>query len=252
METLNMIADDIAYKLGNPFDTVLKESIRRTVKHWRVTLIRQDMLRNKRIFEDYLTSATFTLQKVDLVKELGVEICCGLIAPELESDREPEYLAYKVMGEVPKVIRNRVNTKDGFSFVGNALRTERFLYTKLHLYQRDKLLPLSGNRTFYIHVNNNYYVLPNNTNDSFCDIVFEGVLENPELYYDDCEDVLINDREFKIPGDMLTIIKDSIVKGTYPLMNVDSKFIEVKPSSAPMTMNPVGGGEYNPEANDNN
>lgn len=249
METLNMIADDIAYKLGNPFDATFKESIKRTVKHWRVTLIRQDMLKNKRIFEDYLSSATFELKRIDLVKELGIEICCGLISPEL--DTESEYIAYKVLGNVPKVIRNRVHTKDGFSFVGNTIRTERFLFTQLHNLKRSKLLPLSGDRTFYVHINNNYYVIPSNGN-SFCDITFEGVLENPEDYCTDCEDSFPDDREFKIPSDMLTIIKDSIIRGAYPLMNVDDKTVEVKPTSAPMQMNPVGGSEQNPESNDNN
>lgn len=249
METLNMIADDIAYKLGRPYDAIFKESIKRTVKHWRVTLIRQDMLKNKRIFEDYLTSVTFELERVDLVKDLGIEICCGLISPEL--DTESEYIAYKVKGVVPKVIRNRVNTKDGFSFVGNAIRTERFLYTHLQHLKRDKSLPLSGTRTFYVHINSDYYVIPSSTN-SYCDITFEGVLENPEEACTDCGDTFPDDREFKIPGDMLTIIKDSVIRGAYPLMNVDTKLTEVKPTSAPMQMNPVGGGETNPEANDNN
>ena len=248
METLNMIADDIAYKLGNPLDTVLKESIRRTVKHWRVTLIRQDMLRNKRVFEDYLSSVKFDLERVDLVKDLGIEICCGLIDSTL--DFESEYIAYKVKGEVPKIIRNKIYTKDGFSFVGNALRTERFLYSTMQTISRNQLLPLSGNKTFYTKINNTYYVLPFKGRE-YCDIVFEGVLENPEEFCEDCGDVEPNDMEFKIPGDMLTIIKDNIVKGTYPMLYVDTKFVEVKPTAQPMTMNQVGNNQAEQQQDDN-
>jgi len=236
METLNMIADDIAYKLGNPYDAMFKESIRRTVKHWRVTLLRQSMVREKRIFEDYLTSVTFELERVDLVDALGVEICCGLIAPEL--DEESEFIAYKVIGDVPKIIRNPVNTRDGFNFVGNVLRTERFLFTQLHQIQRERSLPLNSQRTYYVHINNDYYVIPNSPDKTYCDIVFEGVLEDPEEYCTDCGDTFPNDRPFKIPMDILTIIKDSIVQGRYPLLNVENREVEVKPEANPVQRGP--------------
>lgn len=236
METLNMIADDIAYKLGNPYDAMFKESIRRTVRHWRVTLLRQSMVREKRIFEDYLTSVSFELERVDLVKALGVEICCGLISPEL--DEESEFIAYKVIGEVPKIIRNPINTRDGFNFVGNVLRTERFLFTQLHQLQRERALPLTSNRTYYVHINNNYYVIPNSPGNTYCDIVFEGVLENPEEFCTDCGDAFPEDVPFKVPMDILTIIKDSIIQGRYPLLNVDNKEVEVKAAGNPVQQGP--------------
>lgn len=237
MNTLNKIADDVAFKLGSPTDVMLRNSIKATIIHLRATLITQDLQRNNRILQDYLQSITLELEPVDLITDLGIEVCCGLISPEL--DVNDEMPAFKVIGTVPKMIRNPFYRKDGFTFVGNAIRTERFRYSPLHLIAQNSLLPLSGTVTYYTKINDTYYVIPLDKRKSYCDITFEGIYED---FREDCNcefNGFPDDKELPIPMDMITYIKRGLISGEYPLLNVDTENVEVKKDGAPTTGNPA-------------
>lgn len=234
---LQEIAEDIAYKLGDQFNTTLKESIKQTLIVYRAKYIRDDVERNG-VISDIHFSQTFTveLEEVNLLTHFGANTEC--ITSICDDDTElPEYTILISKNKIPKPVRLKNASGDSFQFVGTIDGVKRFKYTTLDKYPYLRELPYNSKTIYYSFINERLIILNNlNCNDmmntlDLCNALIKSVFENPRDIYTFCPtQVFIDDNEFPIGLDMLMSMKQSILKGEYPLIPVkDGEQVNIKP-----------------------
>ena len=74
--TLNQIAEDIAYKLGDQFNHTLNESIKHTLIYYRSKFIRDDIEKNGININTYYQTIVLNLEKVNKLEDVGADIAC--------------------------------------------------------------------------------------------------------------------------------------------------------------------------------
>ena len=74
--TLNQIAEDIAYKLGDQFNHTLNESIKHTLIYYRSKFIRDDIEKNGININTYYQTIVLNLEKVNKLEDIGADIAC--------------------------------------------------------------------------------------------------------------------------------------------------------------------------------
>ena len=222
--TLNEIAENIAYKLGEQFNHTLKESIKHSIIYYRAKFLRDDIDRNDFSYIDYTQSITIPLIKVNMIDEFKKEICCDIFGNAENCLEGLKILRTEI--PVPKPIRIKNFGGIGYRFVGNPLRTKSYSFTPMERYKYIKLLSYN-NSTYYSIINNYVYIL---NSLEICDIAFEGAFDNPIEIAELCgNNKFSDDNDFPIATDLLYYIEQGIIKGEYPLINKqDGKQVNIE------------------------
>jgi hypothetical protein len=208
MQTLNQIADDIAYKLGEPFNYILKENLKYTVKYWRAVLIRRDLERNAPSVELY-QSFVVPLIKVDKADNCYQPVNCIV----LKTDRD-----------VPASVR--IKSDVPYKFVGSIERSINFTYTHLEELPLTFENEYTSNVIRYSLINRRLYIY-NNT--KFQNVCIEDIWADPSEVNICDTDCYTDDKPFPLPDDILALIVSSILNGQYKVLSAQEVKIENKP-----------------------
>lgn len=235
MTTLNEIAENIAYKLGDQFNHTLKESIKDTLINYRAKFIRDDLDKNSTSDVHFHQVGTIQFEVINLLTAFNADyssvtsVCTDVLLQE-------NYKVLRSIQDIPTPLRSKASSRIPFSYLGRVDGSKNFIYTTLDKYVYIKTLPYSLNTIYYTIINSKVYILNNlskcDVNDTLgiCNVLFKGIFENPRDFYDVCNntDIFIDDLPFPIGRDMLMSISNNILKGEYPLVNKDGKEVHIK------------------------
>lgn len=235
MQTLNQIAENIAYKLGDQFNHTLRESIKLTILDYRSKFIRDDLDRNYLSEIHFVQTGILKLKVVNLLEEFKTDYSCiSVICSDVQSQE-----TYKVLvsDTIPIPIRLKNSNRSPFLYLGRKDGSKNFTYTTLDKFPYIRSLPYSSSTIYYTIINNKIYIINNlakcdiNQTLRICDILLKGIFEDPRDFYNACEnnDTFIDDMPFPISRDMLMQASQAILKGEYPLVPKDGEQINIKP-----------------------
>ena len=239
MDTLNAIAENIAYQLGDQFNMTLRESIKDTIIIYRSKMLRDSDTRN---FDDmalFAQNLSVPLIKVDLYKEFGIGVAKQALSfLNVNLDSTITYEVLRTKEKVPTPLRHHMMHREPFRFVGSFNGSDYFYYTTLGTYKYDSILPNRLDTIFYIYINNYIYVVNNlrkcdvtNSLD-LKEIFISSIFDNPRTAYKICDDpsVKIDDRPFPMSGDLLSSIYNMVKRGEFvPGYTKDGQAINLKP-----------------------
>lgn len=233
---LQEIAENIAYKLGQQFNHVLKESIKHSLIVYRAKYIRDDIERNgQNINNHFLQYFKVELEEVNLLTIFGANMDCieGLCDT---SEELSEYTILRSTKKIPKPVRLKNAARDLYNFVGTIDGAKRFTYTTLDKFQYVRLLPYTSKTIYYTIIDDYLYILNNLACEDImdtlviCNALVMGIFEDPRVVYTFCSsEAFVDDNEFPIGADMLMSLEQAILKGEYPLIPVDGEEINLKP-----------------------
>lgn len=210
MASLNSIAENIAYSLGQQFNNTLKESIKDSIVDHRAMLIRQDLENNPLSYTDYLTSFCMKLEEVNRSQCPDLPSNCTLL---------------QTKEVLPKPLRIKNNGRVNLKFVGTADRKYTFTFETLQALQYMEYLPFQSNVVYYTIINNRVLIL---NRDVLCKVLIEEVVADPRKISDcDYPDRFPDDIEIDIPTDMLVTIKRLVRQG-YPEYLTDGKEVNIE------------------------
>ena len=212
MATLNSIAENIAFSLGQQFNETLKQSIKDSVIDYRALLIRQDLDNNPLSYTDYLQSFCIELEEVDKSECPGLALNCSVL-------RSKEI--------IPKPLRIKYNGRINFKYVGSIDRSKTLTFATGQELKYVLGLPFQESVIYYTMVNGKLIVL-NNLN--LCKLLIEEVIADPRLIQDcDHPDTFPDDIEFPIPEDFLVKVKQ-FIKQEYNQQITDGAEITIEPN----------------------
>ena len=236
MQSLNQIAENIAFKLGDQFNHTLKESIKDTVINYRAKFIRDDLDRNFLSEVHFSQAGAIQFEVVNLLDAFkadftNISAICG------DSILQERYQVLRSTKDIPTPIRTKSSGKNPFNYVGRLDGSKKFVYTTLDAFPYLKTLPYSLHTIYYTIINNRIYIINNltqcdiNATLNITNLLIKGVLENPREFYNACDngDTFIDDMNFPIGRDMLMQVSQAILKGEYPLVPKDGQEINIKP-----------------------
>lgn len=240
MTTLNLIAENIAYKLGDQFNQTLIESIKDTLLNYRAKFIRDDLDRNSLSEIHFSQIITIHFEEVNLMTEFHADFSCiSAICDNVLT--QSKYNLLKSAVKIPLPVRGKAAGKNPFYYLGTIDGMKQFIYTALDTYRYYKTLPYNHNTVYYTILNGYIYILNNlescsTTNNiidglGICNAMIKSVFEDPREVYSLCQDknIFIDDRLFPISKDMLVLISNAILKGEYPLTPKDGEQVNIKP-----------------------
>lgn len=209
MATLNSIAENIAFSLGQQFNDTLMESIKDSVIDYRAMLIRQDLENNPLSYTDYLQSFCMELEQVSKVDCFHTNYGGNVL---------------RTKEEVPKPLRLKYNGRVNFKFVGSVDRSTAFTFETGQALKYVVDLPFQDEVIYYTIVNRKLIIL---NNLKLCKVLIEEVIADPRNI-NDCEqpDVFADDIEFPIPDDFLPKIKQ-FIKRDYPQYIADGAEVKI-------------------------
>ena len=209
MITLNKIAEEVAYELGEQFNMVLRELIKSKVIDYRALFIRQDLVKNGNNVLDYYQ--TYCLK---LIEQDGIK--CGFNIDRIVLVTETT---------IPKSLRIKGNGRVPFRYIGATSKTKPFIYTTVEEFEYLQFLPYQDKLIYYTYVNSKIAVL--NTLKP-CDILIEDIVADPRDIKDCNKDLIApDDVEFPIPQDMLVSIKKSIKQDIMPQLAKDGETVNI-------------------------
>src|SRR6478736_4621943 len=109
MQTLNAIAENMAYQLGDQFNTTLKQSIKDTVVTYRSKFLRDSDVRNFDDMAIFAQNLSVPLIKVDLYEELGIGVAkqaLSFITTNIPT--EQKYMVLRTKEQIPVPYRNHI------------------------------------------------------------------------------------------------------------------------------------------------
>ena len=235
MKTLNQIAENIAYKLGDQYNTILKNSIKDTILDYRAKFIREDLDRNFLSDVHFTQVGTLQFKVVNLLKEFGADFSMiSAICPDVIN--QDKYNILKSTKPIPLPIRRKNAGKNPYSYIGKVDGSKKFTYVALDTFVYVYNLPYTSRTIYYTIINNYLYILNNlqecdiNSTLSLCNVLIKDVFENPSDFYNACNNTgFIDDMPFPMGIDMIVNISQAIVKGEYPLKPKDGETINIKP-----------------------
>jgi hypothetical protein len=236
MKTLNQIAENIAFKLGDQFNSTLKESIKSTILDYRAKYIRDDLDRNFLSDAHFSQTGTVKFEKVNLIKEFNDNFgIVSAICPDILN--QENYFVLKSTKIIPLPIRTKGSSNSLYSYLGSPLGNTRFVYTSLDKFYYYKYLPYNLKTIYYTVINNYIYILNNLDKCDLTDAntiafaLIKDVFEDPAAFFNNCEnaDTWADDAPFPIGIDMLTTMSNAILKGEYPLTPKDGQTVNIKP-----------------------
>lgn len=239
MDTLNSIAENIAYQLGDQFNMTLRESIKDTLIIYRAKMLRDSDTRNFDDMSLFAQNLSVPLIKVDLYEELGLGLATQALA-FLGSDftTKTKYAILRTKEKVPTPYRNHMMHREPFRYVGSFEGSTYFHHTTLFTFKYESILPHREKAIFYMYINGYIYII---NNLRTCDITssldlkelfISSIFDNPRKAYNICEDpsTFVDDRPFPMSGDLLVSIYNMVKKGEFvPGYTKDGQVINLKP-----------------------
>lgn len=206
MTTLNNIAEDIAFSLGEQFNETLKESIKNDIIEQRAFLIEQDVERNGVNSFDYVQSYCIELERVNQSE-----------CPELSIGK----YVLKSKQRIANPLKLKNNGASNFKSITSVNRSTILSYANLNSLKYHKMLPLQNNVTYY-SFNNGYLYVLNNLKP--CKLIVEGIVSDPREIKDcNFPDKFPDDVPFPIGKSMITRLKDFIRKTYSPSLIKDEE-----------------------------
>lgn len=196
MNTLNSIAEGIAFKLGEQFNDTLKEDIKNDFINYRSTFIRRDLERNQMSYLEFLQPICVEMELADGSYCEGLHSGC---------------IVLKSKKPIAKPVRLKTNGRTSFHFVGTVTKSKSFVFTTQQEMCYNSFLPLQNNTIYYGYMNG-HLVVYNNPHE--CKVLMEYIVADPRDI-NDCNfpDTFSDDLEILLPQDMITditrIIHDS-------------------------------------------
>jgi hypothetical protein len=236
MNTLNKIAENIAFKLGDQFNMTLRESIKNTVLDYRAKFIRDDTDRN--FISDVHLSQVLNIEfeVVDLLTEFKANFeLVNAICPDTEIQQRYKVLRSKTL--VPLPVRTKLSRRSPYQYLGRITGEKGFTYTDLEQYYYIRTTRYNTKTVYYTFINGRIYIINNlkecdiNNTLEIVNVMVKSIFEDPREAYNACSDrsIKIDDRMFPIPMDMLMQISNSIIRGEYRLPPTDGETINIKP-----------------------
>lgn len=236
MATLNQIAENIAFKLGDQFNMTLRESIKDTVINYRGKFIRDDSDRNFISELHFSQTGVIEFEEVNLIHEFTTDpFCISAICdnPQLQD----KYKVLRGKKKLPLPIRTKTSSNNPYSYLGRIDGSKVFSYTDLAKFPYVKNVKYNERTIYYTIINRRPYIINNldscdiNHSLGICKALIKGIYENPRELYNACinGDTFVDDMDFPIGIDMLMQITNGIVKGEYGLVPKDGQQINIKP-----------------------
>ena len=236
MQTLNQIAENIAYKLGDQFNMTLRESLKDTILNYRAKFIRDDLDRNSLSDIHFVQTLNIQFEEVDLLNEFGANFeIVSAICDDVSIQSKYKVLRSKNL--IPTPVRTKIASRNPFVYFGRLEGSKAFTYTRLDMFRYIRLQPYNHHTIYYTVLNNWIYILNSLIE---CDItnslgihnaMLRSIFEDPREAYTACSDrnKFMDDRPFPIGRDMLMQITNGILKGEYPLVPKDGEIVNIKP-----------------------
>jgi len=153
METLNAIAENIAYQLGDQYNMTLRESIKDTLIIYRSKMLRDSDSRN---FDDmalFAQNLSVPLVVVDLYKDFGLGLAKQALSfLNINVNLETTYSVVRTKEKVPVPFRSKLMHREPFRYVGSFEGGAFFHYTTLSTFKYDSILPNRETTIFYIYM----------------------------------------------------------------------------------------------------
>jgi hypothetical protein len=234
METLNQIAETIAYKLGDQFNSTLKESIKDDAIGYRAKFLRDDEDRNSISVVHTSQTLIIPFERISLLEAFGVNMeCITAICPNTEL--QEKYMVLRSKKEIPLPIRFKNTSRNPYMYVGRQDGSKSFTYTSIDKFPYYINLPYNSKTVYYTIINKRVYIINNlnecdlNSTLNLCGVLMQGVFENPRDFYNACDsDDFADDLRFPIGLDMLAQIKKTIIS-EYPIKPKDAQQVNIKP-----------------------
>jgi hypothetical protein len=236
MTTLNQIAENIAYKLGDQFNLTLRESIKDTVIIYRAKFIRDDLDKNFLSESHFSQVGTIQFEVVNLLEEFNADFS-NISAICANVTKQDKYKILRSKQLIPTSVRTKVSSRNPFLFLGKVDGSKNFTFTTLDKYYYYQHIPYQENNIFYIYLNNRIYIINNlnlcdiNESLNISNVMIKGIFENPRELYNACvnNDTYMDDMPFPIGLDMLMSITNNILKGEYPIKVKDGEQVNIHP-----------------------
>lgn len=215
MATLNELAEDIAFKLGDQYNHTLKESIKHTLVFYRSKFLRDDIDRNGTNVNSYYQTVVIDFEEVNIFDDLEANVkCLATMCKDAKDD--DKYKVLKSTKQIPQFLRLKNNNLPPFRFLGSLTRLVRFKPATPETFEYIKDLTHRGHKIYYYFSNNFLYLF--NTSE-ICQALIEGIFDDPREAFDLCKDGKFKDDNlFPISNDLLFYIVNGIIQGSYPLI----------------------------------
>lgn len=235
MTTLNEIAENIAFKLGEQFNYTLRESIKDTVINYRAKFIRDDAERNVFNSLPFVQTISVDFEEISIFDAFdGDYSCITAICPDVATRQKYKVLRSKE--KVPMPLRLKTQGVSPFMYVGSLTGDKMFTPTTLETFPYVAELKYNSKNIYYIYINERLFIINNlnacdiNETLRICTVLLKGVFENPREAQSICKTITysVDDASFPIGRDMLLLISNGIVKGEYLVLrdgeevNIDS------------------------------
>lgn len=239
METLNSIAENIAYQLGEQFNMTLRESIKDTLIIYRSKMLRDSDSRNFDDMSLFAQNLSVSLVVVDLYEEFGIGLAKQALSfLNINPALNTTFNVVRTKEKVPVPFRSKMTHREPFRYVGSFDGGAMFHYTTLGTFKYDSILPNRNNTIFYIYINGYIYIINNlktcdiNNTLDLKELFLSSIFDNPRAAYKICDDpsIIVDDRPFPISGDLLATIYNMVKKGEFiPGYTKDGQAINLKP-----------------------
>ena len=217
MNTLNKIAENIAFAFGEQYNYTLKESIKNHVVDYRALLLRQDL-------ENNFLSTTHLLESFCVQMEVVDSSECK----EITSNK---YVLRSVQ-PIPRTIRLKNQGNLGFTFVGSPDRYISYDYAKKETLKWRHALPFQlPTKKYYDIINDHLFIL---NSIKPCKVLLEGPIEDPRDI-DDCNypDRFKDDVPFNCPADIVAKITDIVKRNYVPQLLKDDAEVKIEADDRP-------------------
>jgi len=208
MQTLNKISQNIVDALGKPYDVLLRERVKYSVKYYRAEFIRQDVERNG-MSSHFLQTFTAKLVKVDKADTCVISVGCTVLKTE-----KPIPSPVRVKGEV-------------FKYVGGAGFGKAYSYRQIEELTYSEHNKYTGNSISYDYKNNHIYVF-NTTKVKY--VTIQAPFEFPEDVNSACSGApcYTDDSAFPISADMLRGITVGLLGGELKMLNISDEEVNIE------------------------
>lgn len=201
---LNQIAERIAYDKGQPFNIMLLENIKFSIRYWRALLIRRDVAANG-MSDELLQRGYLDLVKVDKADACNFDLGqCSTIL--------------RTKNQIPQLVRIKSDVL--FKFVGS-VDGKPFTYTEYEEVPYTCYNRFTSSIVRYSYINNYLYFF-NNT--KLKKAAIQAIFVDPYQINNLCDDNCYDDNsEFPCPADLVQAIVAGITTGELKVMNKDEQ-----------------------------
>jgi len=194
-KSLNEIAENLAFKLGDQFNMTFRESIKFTVSIYREKLIREEDFNSGLNLNDFSQNLRVPL------KDWQHPLCGrGKITEE----------------EVPLSVRFKNRGRVNYLYVGDTTFGHAFTQTTFAEFPFVSKIKHNIGVKYYVVEDGKFIILGDY---KLCELGIIGVFAEPQNAIQFCDnvEVVLDDNPYPISGDMLARIEQGILSGAFPI-----------------------------------